>query len=319
MKDIISIENLKKEYSINVEYKNLFRRILGGNKKKILAIDNINLNIEEGKIVAILGENGVGKTTLIKIMCGILTPTSGKVEILEKNPIKDRYSYTYDIGVVFGQRSLLWFDIPVIESLKLYKNIYEINDFEFNKKIELFDSMLGIKEYLEIPVRKLSLGQRMKCELVASLLHNPKIVFLDEPTIGLDIISKRKVHEFLRGINEKLKTTIILTSHDLEDIDELCNEIVLMDKGKIIFHDKKSVLLKLDTSKKVIVKGKINLTEDLKKILIDDKEEEYIFNYSNKSDLEKIVLNLVGDSEIKVKSTELKDILFKIYKGELQI
>lgn len=318
MKYIINIKNLKKEYFINAEYKNLFKRIIGRNKRKILAIDDINLNIEEGKIVAILGENGAGKTTLLKIMCGILTPTFGDVQILGKNPIKDRYNYTYDIGVVFGQRSLLWVDIPVIDSLKLYKNIYEIADEEFFKKIELFDSMLGIKEFLEIPVRKLSLGQRMKCELVAALIHDPKIVFLDEPTIGLDIVSKKKVHEFLKDLNDKFKTTIILTSHDLEDIDELSNEIILMDKGKIVFNNKNN-FLKLDTSKKILVKGKINITDDLKKILIESNDEEYIFNYSSKSDLEKIVSNLVTDSEIKIKSTEIKDILLKIYKGELQL
>lgn len=199
------------------------------------ALRKINFEIKQGEFVGYVGPNGAGKSTTIKILTGIVSPSEGSVSVLNMNPHKDRYKYTYNIGVVFGQRRLLQYDLPVQDSFDLYRSIYELNKDEYTKRLKYFTKILKLDRYLHIPVRKLSLGERMRCEIAASLLHKPKIVFLDEPTIGLDAVAKEEIRSFLREINEKDNTTIILTTHDMDDIEELCNRIILIDKGKIAY------------------------------------------------------------------------------------
>lgn len=201
--------------------------------KKI--IKNVSFTLKEGEFVGYVGPNGAGKSTTIKLLTGVLTPTSGSIRVLGFDPGKERYEYTYNIGVVFGHRSLLEFDIPVVESFKLFKAIYELDEETFRERLEYFADMLNIKDLLHIPVRKLSLGQRMRCELAASLLHKPKVIFLDEPTIGLDAVSKEEIRNFLTKVNREEKVTIILTTHDMDDIEALCNRIILIDEGKIVY------------------------------------------------------------------------------------
>lgn len=240
MENIIEVKNLKKIFkkpkkpakkTIWNSFKSIFYR--QWEIKKVLK--GINFEIKKGEFIGYVGPNGAGKSTTIKMLTGILTPTSGSVKILNFNPNKDRYEYTKNIGVTFGQKSLLFYDIPVIESFKLYKAVYELDNVEFDKRIKTFSNMLKINHLLHVPVRKLSLGERMRCEIVASLLHKPKIVFLDEPTIGLDAIAKEEIRKFLKEINEKEGTTIILTTHDMADIEELCKRIILIDDGKIVY------------------------------------------------------------------------------------
>lgn len=202
-------------------------------KKKI--IKNISFKLKEGEFVGYVGPNGAGKSTTIKLLTGVLTPSSGSISVLGFDPVKDRYQYTYNIGVVFGHRSLLEFDIPVIESFKLFRAIYELDEETFKERLDYFADMLKIRDLLHIQVRKLSLGQRMRCELAASLLHKPKIIFLDEPTIGLDAISKEEIRNFLTKINKEEKVTIILTTHDMDDIEALCTRIILIDEGKVVY------------------------------------------------------------------------------------
>ena len=193
------------------------------------ALDSISFTVPSGQVLGLIGPNGAGKTTAVKVLTGILTPTAGRVRVLGFDPHHDRYRYTYHIGLVFGQRSLLWYDIPVIESLRLYADIYEIDRQAFDQKVRQFSEMLDIGGLLHIPVRKLSLGQRMRAEIAASLLHTPEVLFLDEPTIGLDSVAKERVREFLRQENRDRGTTIVLTTHDMNDVEALAQRVLILD------------------------------------------------------------------------------------------
>jgi ABC-2 type transport system ATP-binding protein len=199
------------------------------------AVDRVNFTIEPGEMVGYIGANGAGKSTTIKVLTGILVPSSGHVVSNGFVPYRDRRRYTKELGVVFGQRTQLWWDIAVVESFKLLKEIYAISDADYRRRLDLFGEILGIGEYLHTPVRKLSLGERMRCDLAAALLHNPPLLFLDEPTIGLDVVAKDHIRAFLKEINRVERTTVLLTTHDLSDIEELCKRIIIIDKGKILF------------------------------------------------------------------------------------
>ena len=196
------------------------------------AVDDVSFKIKSGELVGYIGQNGAGKSTTIKMLTGILTPTSGEIKINGINPSKDRAINAYQIGVVFGQRSQLWMDLPVEESFDLLRSIYKIDKTIYQKKLEFFFDLLGLKDFFKQQARKLSLGQRMKADLAASLLHSPSILFLDEPTIGLDLLVKEKVREFIRKINHDEKVTIILTTHDIQDIEFLAKRIIIIEKGK---------------------------------------------------------------------------------------
>ena len=198
------------------------------------ALDDVSFSINDGEMVGYIGPNGAGKSTSIKIMCGILNPDSGECIINERTPWKDRKNHVRDIGVVFGQRSQLWWDVPVIDSFELIKDIYKVRSNEYKNNLDELVALLDLSEIVKTPVRSLSLGQRMRCEIAASLLHNPKILFLDEPTIGLDAISKIAVRQFIKKLNMEKKTTVILTTHDMQDIEALTKRIVLIGKGKIL-------------------------------------------------------------------------------------
>jgi ABC-2 type transport system ATP-binding protein len=238
MAAIVEVENLTKEFltfrrreGVWGAMQNLFVR----EHITIRAVDGVSLSIEPGEMVGYIGANGAGKSTTIKILTGILVPTSGKVLANGFVPYRDRRHYTRHIGVVFGQRTQLWWDIAVIESFKLLKEIYEIPEADYRRRLDTFSEILGLKDYLHTPVRKLSLGERMRCDLAASLLHNPPLLFLDEPTIGLDVVAKDHIREFLKEVNRTERTTVMLTTHDLSDIEELCRRILIIDKGKILF------------------------------------------------------------------------------------
>lgn len=199
------------------------------------AVAEISFTVEGGELLGYIGPNGAGKSTSIKMLTGILKPTSGDMRVYGFHPFYDRKSYTKHIGVVFGQRTQLWWDIAVLESFRLLANIYEVAKKDFTERLEKLNEVLDLKEILHTPVRKLSLGQRMRSDLAASLLHGPKILFLDEPTIGLDAVGKDSIRSFLRLINRDFGTTIILTTHDLKEIEELCQRIIILDKGRIIY------------------------------------------------------------------------------------
>ncbi len=199
------------------------------------AIESISFSIESGERVGYIGANGAGKSTTIKVLTGILRPTSGHVRVAGLDPLEERSRYVHQIGVVFGQRTQLWWDIAVIEAFRLLARIYGVSDAALKERLAEFGEVLDLGPLLHIPVRKLSLGQRMRCDLAASLLHRPRILFLDEPTIGLDVDVKDRVRGFIRAVNERHGTTVLLTTHDLRDIEELCDRVILIDEGKVLF------------------------------------------------------------------------------------
>ncbi len=235
---IIKVKNLrktyefyKKEQGVKASIKALFKR----EKQEAKAVDDISFEIEEGELVGFLGQNGAGKTTTLKILSGILHPSSGEAEVLGFTPWKRQAEYQKQFSIVMGQKNQLWWDLPPIESYLLNKEIYEVSDEDYKNNLDELVELLDVKDILNIQVRKLSLGQRMKCELIAALLHKPKVLFLDEPTIGLDVIAQKNIRDFIKKYNKKNKTTIILTSHYMEDIKELCERIIIIDHGKIIY------------------------------------------------------------------------------------
>ncbi len=234
---MIEVKNMTKTFQISKRdagLKNAFKSLFRREYETISALNDLSFSINEGEMVGYIGPNGAGKSTTIKIMSGILYPDSGTCQINGRVPWKNRIDYVKDIGVVFGQRSQLWWDVPVNDSFELLKHMYKIPEPLFQKNVQMLSELLSITEIIKIPTRQLSLGQRMKCEIVASLLHDPKILFLDEPTIGLDAVSKIAVREFIKTINREKKTTIILTTHDTQDIEALTKRIILIGKGKIL-------------------------------------------------------------------------------------
>ena len=235
---MIEVQNISKHYRLFERDPGLKGAIKALFKRKYIikkAVKNISFSIAKGEIVGYIGSNGAGKSTTIKMMSGILTPDAGEVRVNDIIPYKDRTANAKIIGAVFGQRSQLFWDIPVQESFELLKHIYEIPQDAYEKNLNNFKNILDLEPLLPIPVRQLSLGQKMRCELAASFLHNPAIVYLDEPTIGLDASVKVKIREFVKNMNREHETTIILTTHDMQDIEELCNRIIIIDQGAIIY------------------------------------------------------------------------------------
>ncbi len=211
------------------------RDLFARNYSRLKAVDSVTFTLTPGEMVGYIGPNGAGKSTSVKMLTGILVPTSGSVAANGFTPYRERMAYTRTIGAVFGQRTQLWWDIAVVESFRLLKRIYDVSDRDYEARMARFDEILEIKRYLHQPVRKLSLGERMRCDLAAALLHNPPLLFLDEPTIGLDLLAKESIREFLKEVNRDFGTTILLTTHDLSDIEELCSRLMIIDRGRILF------------------------------------------------------------------------------------
>ncbi|MCI8276557.1 MAG: ATP-binding cassette domain-containing protein [Clostridia bacterium] len=230
---MIEVKNLSKKFIKKINGRGL-KGIIFPEKKEYEAVKNINLKVKKGEIIAFVGPNGAGKSTTIKMLTGIIHPTSGEISVAGFNPTKDRKKMAYKIGCMFGQKSSLWMHLPAIDTYKLYGAMYDIPKEELEKRINEIIKTFGIEEIINIPVRKLSLGQRMICEIAGIMLHKPEILFLDEPTIGLDIVVKEKVRNAILKVNKELNTTIFLTSHDLGDIEKLCERIIIIDKGSII-------------------------------------------------------------------------------------
>ena len=238
MSAIIEIKNVSKEFKVLNRREGLIgsmKDLFSRDYKIVRAVDNISMDIQQGEIVGYLGPNGAGKSTTIKMMTGVLEPTSGEILVSGNVPYKNRSKNAQEIGVVFGQRSQLWWALPLVESFKLLKDIYMIPDKNYNDMLELYQSLVDIEPILHKPVRQMSLGQRTLSDILAAFLHDPKIVFLDEPTIGLDVSMKAKIRTLISALNKEKKTTVILTTHDMGDVDALCRRIVIIDKGKMLY------------------------------------------------------------------------------------
>ena len=322
---IIEVKNLVKIYKTIEKEDGLigyFKNLVKPKYKEFQAVKSVNFKIEEGELVGYIGENGAGKSTTIKMLTGLLTPTSGKVVVNGIIPNEKRIENNKNIGAVFGQKTQLWWDLPVIESFRLIKKMYKIPENEYRKNLKKFTEILDLEDLLEKQVKNLSLGQKMRCEIAATFLHNPKIVYLDEPTIGLDVFVKENIRKFIKDINKEKKTTVILTTHDLKDIEDICDRIILLDKGQIIYDGEKQKFK--DTYGKYVIS----------EFIIKDKKDNIILNNAeiieqteNKLKIkfshdETTIVKIMDEisqfcniEDIHMKEAELEDILKEIYKG----
>lgn len=296
--------------------------------KTVAAVDNVSFSIDRGEMVGYIGPNGAGKSTSVKMLTGILVPTSGEIRINGFVPFRQRRHYVKTIGVVFGQRTQLWWDIAVVESFKLLRRIYDVPQRDFDARMELFDQILNIRDYLHTPVRKLSLGERMRCDLAAALLHNPPLLFLDEPTIGLDVVAKDHIRQFLRAINREFRTTVLLTTHDLDDIEELCRRIMIIDHGKLLYDgqlsDLKSRLLRTKQIKFVLKDRSQSAAaadfsrEGLEVVQVDELTYRIRFDRSKvaTADLIRRILAAVEVRDLLIEDEPIEEIIKRIYAGE---
>lgn len=313
MENIISVQNVKKYYKIAKRDKGFLQAIRGLFYRKYeikKAVDDISFSIEKGEIVGFIGPNGAGKSTTIKMLSGILYPDSGDINVKGYIPYKQRKQYVKNIGVVFGQKTQLNWDLPLIESFELMKYIYKIPQKMYEENLQKFTKLLDMEEFINQPVRQLSLGQRMRGDIVAALLHSPDIVFFDEPTIGLDVVAKEKIREFIKIMNQTEKTTIIFTTHDMQDIEKVCNRLIIIDAGKKVYdggieeikaryaHSKTIEILLADGTKKLH-------TFDANKYVMNEVVEELFAQYDIK--------------DISICEPEIDAIIRDIYEGRINL
>jgi ABC-2 type transport system ATP-binding protein len=235
---IITVSHLNKHFKIRKHHRGRMaglRNFVTREHKLVRAVDGVSFQINPGELVGYIGPNGAGKSTTIKMLTGLLVPTSGELDVAGRVPWKERRAHVAELGAVFGQRTTLWWDLPVIESLDLLQHIYRIPEPRFRRNLDEFRRILELDPFLDTPVRSLSLGQRMRADICAALLHDPKLLFLDEPTIGLDVVAKERIRQFILHINRERDTTVILTTHDLSDVEKLCARVMIIDHGKLLF------------------------------------------------------------------------------------
>ena len=326
---IIEVKNLVKTYKVIEKEDGLlgyFKNLINPKYKEFKAVKNINFNIDEGELVGYIGENGAGKSTTIKMLTGLLTPTSGEVLVNGLVPNQHRIENNKNIGAVFGQKTQLWWDLPVIESFRLIKKMYKIPENEYKKNLKIFTEILELEDLLDKQVKNLSLGQKMRCEIAVTFLHNPKIVYLDEPTIGLDVFVKENIRKFIKDINKERKTTVILTTHDLKDIEDVCDRIILLDKGQIIYDGEKQKFK--DTYGKYVIANLIvnskqdNISNVIKLNdfeILEETEDRLKIKFSHDKITIVKIMNEISKycviEDIHMKETELEDILKEIYRG----
>ncbi|MFN7932735.1 MAG: ATP-binding cassette domain-containing protein [Bryobacteraceae bacterium] len=330
MPALIEVAELVKEFRSfrrGEGMRSAFRALFVREYTTLRAVDAISFRIPAGEMVGYIGPNGAGKSTTIKMLTGILMPTAGSVVSNGYQPFAQRAEYTKTIGAVFGQRTQLWWDIAVVESFRLLKNIYDVSDGDYAARMKRFDEVLEIGKYLHQPVRKLSLGERMRCDVAAALLHQPPLLFLDEPTIGLDIVAKDRIREFLKQINREHGTTVLLTTHDLADIEELCARLMVIDKGKLLF-DGPLVELKRRLWREKTVKFEVKDREQAGRLealgmagvtaeRVSDLAVRLHFPQETHTTAEVIrkVLNSVEVTDIAIEEQSIDDVVKEIYTG----
>lgn len=334
-KDImIQVTDLRKEFKKAIKepgLKGSFKALFSPKYEIVKAVDGISFDVPKGEIIGFIGPNGAGKSTVIKMLTGILTPTSGECRIGGKVPTQNRKEYVKEIGVVFGQRTQLWWDLALRETYMVLKEIYEIPEDKYKERMAFLNEVLELDDFITSPVRTLSLGQRMRADIAASLLHDPKVLFLDEPTIGLDVVVKDSIRKAIQKINEESGTTVILTTHDLEDIELLCKRIVMIDKGKKVFDGELSELrrrygqmreLHFELKAKEDI-DKLRYKEDLKfsedDLTVDTSGSNVSVRFNSDTvsveDMLSYTLKKVHVKDISVKDADIEEIIRRLYLG----
>lgn len=323
---IIKVQNLCKEFQRPIRKEGLlgsFKSLISRNYETKKAVSNITFEIAQGEIVGYLGPNGAGKSTTIKMLAGILVPTLGEIEVNGLVPYKNRKNHASKIGVVFGQRTQLWWDIPVVESLNLMRYMYNLTEKEYRERMNNFVDYLGLNDFLNTPVRQLSLGQRMRADLCAALIHNPPILFLDEPTIGLDVVVKENIRKFIKMINEVYHTTVILTTHDMSDIEKLCSRVIVIDQGKMMYdgqldHLRKTYgadeLMIVETETKVT---NMNTLSYIGVTNIRQEENKLFLSYDKTKVNSATIINRLMENnrvlEFSLEATEIDEVIRRMY------
>jgi ABC-2 type transport system ATP-binding protein len=326
MQPIIQVKNLEKEYKTHVRGQgliNAFRSLIRRKSQIKKALKGITFDIQKGEIVGFIGPNGAGKSTTIKTLAGVLYPSSGFVRVLGYIPWKDRVKYVKNIGVVFGQKTQLWWDIPAIDTFYLHKDIYDIPEKQFKRRLKDMIKIMDVEEVVKTPVRDLSLGERMKCQIIAALLHNPKLVFLDEPSIGLDVIAKDRLREFIKKVNRRYRTTFLVTTHDMQDIEKLCKRIIIINFGEIIYDGPLDKIKKKFISTKVINAKYISPFKRFKlkgcKVLYKKKYELKIQVSTEKIKVKEVINYLLSNydiADIIIEDPPIEQIIQKIYRDK---
>lgn len=330
---MIEVTNIRKEFKKTIKEPGVigsFKSLFHPKTEKVVAVNDISFDVPEGEILGFIGPNGAGKSTVIKMLTGILTPTSGTCTINGKNPTENRKIYVKEIGVVFGQRTQLWWDLPLRETYGVLKEIYEVPDDKYHKRMAFLNEVLDLESFITSPVRTLSLGQRMRADIAASLLHSPKVLFLDEPTIGLDVVVKDNIRNAIEYINKQEKTTVILTTHDLADIELLSKRIVMIDNGSNVFDGSISELkskygqiceLHFDTDTKNVAKAlaykeHFCFSDDDVSVEEEGSSVKVRFNSSvvPVSDMLSYTLGKIKINDISVKDADIEEIIRRLYK-----
>ena len=324
MENIIEIKKLSKTFKIKEKekgFKGSIKSIFKPKYKIKKAVNGIDLTVKKGEIIAFIGPNGAGKSTTIKMLTGILMPTKGSALVSGIDPAKQRKKLAYKIGTVFGQKEQLWTHLTPYDNFKFFGAIYDLKDYEIEKRIKELNDTLELDEFINTPVRNLSLGQRIRCEIAASLIHKPEILFLDEPTIGLDPVVKENIRVLIKRMNKEFGTTIFLTSHDVGDIEKLCKRVVIINDGKVVLDDSMENLKYHYLNKKIIevkMKEKVNLTDEEGITVLKDKgySLKLSIDIAKKSVADVIkMLNTDKIIDINISNEPLENIIANIYKG----
>lgn len=320
---VIQVNNLSKNFKVKVKEKGLkgsLKSLVKPKYKIIKAVKNISFSVEKGEMIAFIGPNGAGKSTSIKMMTGILYPDKGDINILGFNPVKDRKKLAYEIGCVFGQKEQLWTHLTPYDNFKFFGAIYDIPESIVEKKIKELNELFELEEFMNTPVRNLSLGQRIRCEIVASLIHEPKILFLDEPTIGLDPVVKENIRTLIKRMNKEYKTTVVLTSHDVSDIEKLCKRVIIVNKGQIVLDDSMENLKYHYLNKKIVeakMKEQVNLDDEEGITILKDKGYNLKIEVDTKKRSVSDALKLLNPDnivDINISNIPLENIISEIYK-----
>ena len=322
---IIEVKKLSKTFKVKLKEKGIkgsIKSIFKPKYKIIKAVKNISFEVEKGEMIAFIGPNGVGKSTTIKMMTGILYPDSGSIKVIDYDPVKDRKKLAYNIGTVFGQKEQLWTHLTPYDNFKFFGAIYDIPESRIEKRIEELKQLFELDEFINTPVRNLSLGQRIRCEIVASLIHEPKVLFLDEPTIGLDPVVKENIRSLIKRMNKEFKTTIFLTSHDVGDIEKLCKRVIIINNGSVVLDDTMENLKYHYLNKKIVdakMKEKVNLDDEEGITILKDKGYNLKIEVDTKKRSVADAIKLLNPDniiDINISNIPLEDIISNIYKKE---